>query len=252
VTFFEQHNKVGIRWRRCHGGRYTSRHSALPAILSLLVVYWRGHRVDHSLGFGRGTAPNAKTCNEAVGAIYPLGGVDSTIAEQNLNAIKIADLDAPLATAIQRAADEYQNDRPHYMDNDPRRTYVFAVITAGGATCDHANLVAAIRQIGAAFDERGLRNHLGDAGSLSFFILKGGDEAKLAYRNSSYGEQRTILLIVGNDKELKEMVTALSNLFDIRPEVRKNACKQLIGPLEQLGDQFHVQTLRQSRPCSGT
>jgi hypothetical protein len=138
------------------------------------------------------------------------------------------------------------------LDNDPRRTYVFAVITAGGTSCDRKNLVSAIRQIGAAFDERGLGNHLANTGTLSFLIVKGSDEAKLIYRNSSYAEQRTILLIVADDKELREMVGALSRLFDVNPEIRKNACNQLIGPLEQLGDRFHVDTLRRSRPCSGT
>jgi hypothetical protein len=113
------------------------------------------------------------------------------------------------------------------------------------------HVAGAIRQIGAAFDERGLREHLGSTGSLSFVIVKGGGEAELVYHDSSYQERRTILLIVKYDKELREMVTALANLFDVRPEIRANACKQLIAPLEQLGDKFHVETLKRFRPCAG-
>lgn len=129
---------------------------------------------------------------------------------------------------------------------------MFALVSAGGPSCDHINLATAIQRIGAAFDRRGLRHNLNNVGSLSFVIVKGTKDAELTYHDKSYAEQRTILLIVRDQAELTEMVKALGGLFDIRPQVRKASCQQLIAPLQRLEDKYHASIIRNSRPCAGT
>lgn len=203
------------------------------------------------IGYGRGAAPDAATCDQAVRAVYPLSSINASDAEKSLDALNVAGLESPLATAIEKAADEYQR-RPPYLDKSAQSSYVFALISAQGTSCDHLSLAAAIQRIGAAFDRRGLGNHLRSVGSLSFVIVKDSKDVELTYHDKSYGEQRTILLIVRDQKELNEIVRALGGLFDIRPQVRKASCQQLIAPLERLEDKYHADMIRRSRPCVGT
>jgi len=203
------------------------------------------------IGFGDPVAPpNAKSCDEKVASIYSLAVVDPSIAELDLRKLDVGGADAPLFHAIDRAVDEYRINRPLYADSSDEKTFVFVVITDGTAQCDVANLLAAMRRLSAAFDQRGLIQHHYSRGSLSFAISRDRREARLTFDDPSYKENRTILFLVKNDQELREIIQAIRGLFSRNPTVRKSSCQRLGEPLDQLGDQIHSDQLRRSRPCS--